>query len=206
MGNIIRCGNSNIKSVSFTFDDGPHPVWTNSILDVLEKFRLSATFFVVGCNAEKYSDVIKRMEYANCEIGNHTFSHIMLPFYSHKKIVSEIKKTEEIIISITGKKPRYFRPPRGIITPFATDFLIKNGYKIVLWTFSSRDWLLNNPQKIEKRVLKLVKPGSIILFHDAGGYFSNKGGKRDATVKALPYIIEELKNNGYEIVSLEKIW
>lgn len=192
------------KMTSFTFDDGPHPEYTPRILDVLKKFNLKATFFVVGENAKKYPDIVKRIKDEESEVGNHTYSHRMLPFQFKKSIISEIKKTEEIIFNITGEKPRYFRPPRSLRNKFAVDFLQQEGYTIVLWSISSRDWI-SSAKKIEDRILKLTSPGSIILFHDAGGIFFNRGGSRLPTVEALPVIIRGLEAKGYEIVSLRKI-
>lgn len=192
------------RMTSFTFDDGPHPEYTPLLLDILKKFNISAAFFVVGENAKKYPDIVKRIKDEGCEVGNHTYSHRMLPFQFKKNIISEIKKTEKIIFDITGEKPMYFRPPRSLRNKFAVDFLQQEGYTTILWSISSRDWI-SSAKKIEDRILKLTLPGSIILFHDAGGIFFNRGGSRIPTVEALPGIINGLKNKGYEIVSLRKI-
>lgn len=205
MDKIIRRGRNKDMMVSFTFDDGPHPEYTPRILDILKKFNLKSTFFVVGESAKKYPDIVKRIKDEGSEVGNHTYSHRMLPFQFKKSMVSEIKKTEDIIFNITGEKPRYFRPPRGLRNKFAVDFLQNEGYTIVSWSISSRDWIISSAQKIEDRILKLTSPGSIILFHDAGSIFLNYGRNRLPTVEALPGIINGLKNKGYEIVSLRKI-
>lgn len=202
---IIRHGTAHFKYVAITFDDGPDPIYTPEILDILEEKNVKATFFLVGKNVETYPEIARRIAREGHSIGNHTYSHRSLIPLSAKGTVSEIKKAEKVIEDVVGIRPTLFRPPRGVYSSFAREFLKQERYTIVLWGISAVDWAELAPHKIVANVVKKVSSGSIILLHDSGDLITYKGGNRSSTVKALPKIIDELRDNGCEFVTIDQL-
>lgn len=194
------------KVIALTFDDGPSPVWTPKILDELKKQNVKATFFVVGAHAEKYPEIIKRIFQEGHEIGNHTYLHHVLLYYTNDELQLELRYTEDIIKDITGEKTNLFRPPKGWLTKREKDYIKDLGYKIILWTLNSKDWVtFFNYKYIVKNLIKNTKPGDIILFHDSGGTFSLKEGNRANTAQAVSLLIDELKKKGYKFVPVSEL-
>lgn len=200
---IIRRGPEHFKYVAITFDDGPDPVYTDEILDILEEKNVHATFFLIGKNVEQYPDIARRIVNEGHSIGNHTYSHRSLIPLSAAATREEIKKAEEAIRKATGVRTTLFRPPRGVYSSYARRFLKDERYTIVLWDVSAMDWVELPPESIVSNVVNHVKPGSIILFHDSGDLVGFKGGDRTNTVRALPVVIDELKARGYEFVTVD---
>ncbi|MGG0656948.1 polysaccharide deacetylase family protein [Rummeliibacillus pycnus] len=186
------------KIVALTFDDGPHPTYTAEILDLLSKYDAKATFFILGKNAEKSPQVVLRMYEEGHELANHTYTHPLKGSVS--QILKEIKKTNETIYSITGFTPTLFRPVEGRYTDGLVNEVVKEGYKVVMWSWhqDTRDWDDPGVNKIVNTVLKGTKPGDVILFHDGGS-------DRKQTVKALEKILPELQKKGYKFVTISEL-
>lgn len=201
---IVRRG-ERIPYVSLTFDDGPDPKHTPQILDVLKEKKVKATFFVVGKHVEKYPDIAKRIVEEGHEIGNHTYSHKEMAPSTRKTVTKEISKTDLAIKTITGVSANLFRPPRGIYSQASRQLLLEMGYKIILWSVSSVDWRRTSPNWILNRVRRYAKLGSIILFHDGGALLRREGGLRVNTVKALPMVIDYLRSQDLEIVTVSRL-
>jgi len=205
-GDIIRRVDTQKRIVTLTFDDGPHPVYTPQILDILAEYQVTATFFVVGSHVEKYPEIVERIYREGHEIGNHTYNHINVPTANAAQLSSEIFQTSIKIMELTGEYPLYVRPPRGMYDSRFRRLSELMGMRIILWSLSSQDWLETmTPEKIENRVLQRVTPGDIILFHDSGSLVKSEGASRLRTVQALPGIIEGLKEQDYQIVSLTRL-
>lgn len=202
---IIRRGTSEFKVVALTFDDGPDPVYTPDILDILQEYDVPATFFLVGRHAEQYPDIVRRIAQGGHTLGNHTWSHRSLVPLSADHTRSEILHAHNAIEKITGTAPRFFRPPRGVYSAFARDFLQEQGYTMVLWDVTSQDWAELPSHRIAANVLGRVGPGSILLFHDSGNLISSAGGNRVNTLKALPLVIESLLEQGYTFMTIEDL-
>ncbi|MBC7083195.1 MAG: polysaccharide deacetylase family protein [Firmicutes bacterium] len=200
---IYRSGSRNTNKVAITFDDGPSREFTPVILDILREYEVPATFFLVGVHVEKYPDVAQRIVEEGHEIGNHTYRHINIPTASNRQIYEEVIRATRVITTITGRYPDYIRPPRGMYDARFRRLAHALGQKIVLWTVSSRDWRYGTThQVIVRRVVSAARGGDIILFHDSGALIRNEGGDRSATVKALPLVIEGLRQKGLDIVPL----
>ena len=188
------------KVVALTFDDGPHPVYTPQILDILNKHGAKATFFVIGKNAQEYPEIVKRAFDEGHEIGNHTYSHPDMSAIDRKKAAEEIEKTALTIENITGKKSVLFRSPGG----YLDDGIISTAHEFectpVLWSWrqDTRDWAKPSVEYVVKTVLDNLRDGDIILFHD----FNTKGSPTPA---ALEIIIPELKKRGYELVTVSSL-
>jgi peptidoglycan/xylan/chitin deacetylase (PgdA/CDA1 family) len=146
------------SKIYLTFDDGPNE-YTLKNLETLKKFGLKAIFFVVGKNCHKYPKILKEIVKEGHSIGNHSFSHSIRFFFDFKR---EIEKTREIIKKITGIETKIFRPPYGFLPPWLKNYLLENGYEILLWDVDSKDW----KGKIDQKIFKKIKPNSILLFHD----------------------------------------
>ncbi|TYP52509.1 glycerol-3-phosphate acyltransferase [Thermosediminibacter litoriperuensis] len=202
---IIRHGPWQFKYVAITFDDGPDPVYTLQILDILKEKGVPATFFLIGKNAEQYPEIARRIVKEGHSIGNHTYSHRSLIPLSARATREEIKKAEEAIKKATGVRATLFRPPRGVYSAYARKFLKEERYTMVLWDVSAMDWAELPPNNIVSYVVNRVKPGSIILFHDSGDLVTFKGGDRTSTVMALPVVIDELRARGYEFVTVDQM-
>ena len=202
---IIRRGTQEFKVVALTFDDGPDPLYTPGILDILAEYDVPATFFMVGSHAERYPDLVKRIFQEGHGVGNHTWSHRSLIPLSVDRTRSEIMKAHRIIEEITGSPPRFFRPPRGVYSNFAREFLQEEDYTIVLWDVTSQDWAEIPARSIANNVLANACPGSIILFHDSGNLVSAEGGNRLNTLKALPIVIEGLLEQGYTFMTIDEL-
>ncbi|MCK6076859.1 polysaccharide deacetylase family protein [Paenibacillus silvae] len=189
------------KQVALTFDDVPDPRFTGQVLDVLKKYKVRATFFVVGSRAEKHPDLVKRMVKEGHVIGNHSYNHPEFSKLSMTAFRRQILRTGDIIQRLTGYTPKMIRPPYGDINEEQLRWARKQRYSIVNWNVDSLDWKGLPKEKVKHNILAAVKPGSIVLQHAGGGTGSNLKG----TVEALPEVIEELRNQGYDLVTLDEM-
>lgn len=203
-GTIYR-GTGSRKMVALTFDDGPSPVWTPLILDELKKAGVKATFFMIGRHVERYPDIARRVAAEGHEIGNHSYSHAMMLWRPADQLEDEISRAERSIVAAAGEKPKYFRPPKAWLSKNEKEKIRDMGYSVVLWDLSSKDWVTFDDRFIIKYILDRVRPGDIILFHDSGGVFSAEGGDRSETVKTIPRLVEQLKAQGYECVTISQL-
>lgn len=175
----------NEKAVYLTFDDGPIPEITPWVLDLLDKYHIKATFFLVGDNVRKHPEEFKMIVERGHRLGNHTFNHIQGLKYLSYNYLANVNKADELI------KSNLFRPPHGWMR-WAQYMVLRNRYTIVMWDLVTRDYSkrLNGPQVLNK-VKKYVRNGSIITFHDSL--------KSEKNLKyALPRAIEWLLEQGYE--------
>ncbi len=203
-GTIYRVGVKD-KAVALTFDDGPSPEWTPRVLDALKRAGVKATFFMIGEYVERYPEVAKRVVREGHEIGNHTYDHHVLIYYTMNELEREILAAEGAIKKVTGRKTVYFRPPKALITAAEKNKIKEMGYKIILWTLNSKDWVTFDDKYIIRYIMRRVRPGDIILFHDAGGFFSTEGGDRSETVNTIPRLVEKLKEKGYKCITITEL-
>jgi len=176
------------KSIYLTFDDGPHPLITNFVLDELKKYNAKATFFCIGKNAVLYPAVYKRIIEEGHAVGNHTYSHLNGWKTSDSEYLDDINKAALIIDS------KLFRPPYGRITKFQLSQLSKNrfNFKTIMWSILSGDFDNNiTKEQCCESVLKNATPGSIVVFHD-----SEKANDRMSY--ALPLVLQQLSENGFQ--------
>ena len=178
--------------IALTFDDGPHPVYTEELLDGLKKRKVMATFFLIGNNIEGNESVVKRMAEEGHLIGSHTYNHVQLNKLSESKAKEEILKGCNKIYETTGVCPSFVRPPFGEWKK-NLDFYVT--MLPVFWNVDSLDWKLQNTEKIVKRVVKDVKEGDIILMHDIF----------ETSVQAAFQIIDTLEKENYEFVTVDEL-
>ncbi|HTY45170.1 MAG TPA: polysaccharide deacetylase family protein [Patescibacteria group bacterium] len=193
------------KLVALTFDDGPSPVWTPAILDELKRSDAKATFFMLGEHVQQYPEIARRVAAEGHEIENHSYDHHVLLYYKPYELEREVKVAENIIKSITGKTTRYFRPPKAWLTSAEKKQINAMGYRVILWSLNSKDWVTFDEKYILRFLVHHVRPGDIILFHDSGGVFTVEGGNRQETVKTIFRLVEQLRKRGYRCVTVSEL-
>lgn len=187
------------KTIYLTFDDGPTPKVTDWVLDTLGHYKAKATFFCIGKNIKNNSDIFKRIINNGHAIGNHTYEHINGWNVSNDEYLRSVIKTEEIIqkSEIKFQNSKLFRPPYGKIKRSQTKRLIKNNYNIIMWSVLSADFDKNIDEIIcLQNVIKNVKNGSIVVFHDSVKAF-------DKLQVVLPKVLEHFNEKGYSFKSIE---
>lgn len=198
MPEVYRCHDNAAGKIAITFDDGPHPTQTPEILDILAEYGVKATFFIVGKNAALHPDLICRTIDEGHELGNHTYSHIMLPGVRPSMALREITDCETFITETTDYRPKVMRPPGGAINKTVARIISAMDCDIVLWNIDTRDWSHPAPDKIVTDILNKVRSGDIILFHD---YIS--GGT--PTPEALRRVLPELLARGFRLVTVSEL-
>lgn len=182
--------NPDKKVIALTFDDGPSK-YTNKILEILKENDVVATFFVIGNKANMYKETLQKMVKNGNEIGNHSYNHKSLTKLDKDELIDQINKTQEIIKNITGFYPTYLRPTYGAVNNKIRTSIDMN---IVLWNIDTKDWKYKSVNTIVKRAMKATDL-DIILMHDT----------KDRTVQALKKIIPQLKDEGYEFVTISEL-
>ncbi|NDD31311.1 MAG: polysaccharide deacetylase family protein [Proteobacteria bacterium] len=195
------------KAASLTFDDGPSPEWTPKILDVLDRHRVKATFFLVGEAVERHPEVAAEIARRGHSIGSHSHSHRPLPLLDARSLCEEIDRAADAIEKATGKRPQYFRPPWGFFNRRVLIELRARGYLTVLWTRSSQDWRNPGPEVVEALGAADPKLGDIILLHDGGNYPSKTPPttSRADTVEGVDRIIRRLERSGFQCRSMDEM-
>lgn len=188
---LISALNPKKKMIALTFDDGPGP-YTKAIVNCLEKYGMHATFFVVGNRVDYYPDVIKAINNAGCEIGNHSYSHPDLTRLSASGIKSQIKSTNAKIKALTGKTPQIHRPPYGSVNS-----RVKKNAKMPLihWSVDTLDWKTRSKTATVNSVLNNAKDGAIVLMHDI-----HKPSK-EAALSIIPQLVKK----GYQLVTVSEM-
>lgn len=189
------------KKIALTFDDVPDPRFTPAVLDILSKYHVHATFFVVGNRAEKHPGLVSRINREGHAIGNHSYDHPLFTKIPLSQFQNQILTTERRIQYIVGYKPKLIRPPYGDITEEQLKWAKKHGYKIVNWNVDSLDWKGISKEKVKSNILSSVGRGSIILQHAGGGVGSDLTG----TIQALPEVIQNLRKKGYTFVTVPEL-
>lgn len=178
--------------VALTFDDGPHPVYTKSLLDGLRERGVKATFFVVGENIPGNEKLIAQMEKDGHLIGNHTYDHADISKLSDEKSCEELQKTSDLVKQITGHGTAYVRPPFG---NWKDSMDCQVSMIAVKWTIDTLDWQSRNAAEIVNKVMQQISDHDMILMHD---YYAT-------SVDAALQIVDKLKEEGYEFVTVEEL-
>lgn len=161
-----KCSNTDSNKILLTYDDGPDPVHTPKLLDVLDKYNVKATFFMIGEKVDKYPEIVKEVHRRGHTIGNHTYFHNPWHnFYIHRKYMDELKRAHAAVENL-GIPVVDFRPPLGITTPTVASACTRMKYKVWGWSVRSFDTMDNPREEVLKRVVKRLKPNSIVLLHD----------------------------------------
>lgn len=180
------------KYVALTFDDGPKRSTTPLLLDGLLERGASATFFLVGEEIPGNEDLVLRMQREGHQIGNHTWGHVRLEGKDITAHLEQIRKTEALLIEITGESEHWLRPPYGLIDEATAQ---KITVPMVKWSVDPEDWKSRNTEKAVDAILGAVKPGDIILLHDI----------YPTSVEAALQVIDRLERQGYQFVTVEEL-
>jgi len=191
------CGNSleKLKIIALTFDDGPNEN-TLLVLDLLKKYDAKATFFCIGKNIEKYSEIVQRTIAEGHIVGNHSYSHShFFDFFRKEKLIDELEKTDVLLEQFTAKKISLFRPPYGVTNPSIRRALAFTKHQVIGWNIRSLDGVVKDEKLLYDRIVKRVAPGGIVLLHDTSKH----------SVNVLEQLLQFLQNNNYTVVSLEQL-
>ncbi|MWV44447.1 polysaccharide deacetylase family protein [Paenibacillus sp. HJL G12] len=194
------------RQIALTFDDGPDPLYTPRLLDLLQKKGIKATFFVLGSKAERYPELIKRIYLEGHQIGIHNYTHLpnwlMSPRHIREKHVG---RTADVIERITGERPTFYRPPWGILN-IGDLFTLRKTYHIVLWSIMARDWGKERKKKpLKERILSRLEPGSIIVLHDSGDTFGAVPDAPGRMIADLEEALGDARIQGYVFVRTDEL-
>jgi len=195
--NTATHGSRDVPRVALTFDDGPDPERTPALLDALAELGAPATFFLVGKFVDAHPELAARIAREGHELGNHTYSHPYLPLSRSRTVARELADADAAIARATGTVPTLARPPYGGRSPRNVRVFDRHAKRLVLWDVNSFDWKGMTAEAITQRVLARVRPGSIILLHEA-----RTGG--EVTVEAVRMLVPALRSRGYETSTVSR--
>jgi len=200
-GVFVTHGPRGKRRAALTFDDVPDPRYTGKVLDVLARYRVQGTFFVLGSLATRHPALVKRMQREGHVVGNHSYSHALFSQLTQEQFRRQIERTDAVLAPLVGYSPRFIRPPYGEVRPAQLQWAKRNGYIVVNWDVDSADWRSLRSRSVMLNIRRTIQPGSIILQHAGGGPTQDLSG----TVEALPRIIRLLQSKGYELVTIPEL-
>jgi peptidoglycan/xylan/chitin deacetylase (PgdA/CDA1 family) len=202
-GRIFWRGPRDLRAVSLTFDDGPNEPYTSRVLDILRRFDVRATFFLIGENVERHPEAAHRAAAEGHEIGNHGWDHRVLPLETPARIRDQIQRTNDAIMRGAGARPVLFRASHGWRNPWVNGIATREGYRPVAWTLGVWDTDRPGAGEIARRALAGLENGCILLLHDGRG--TEHGADSSQLVEALPEIIEGARAAGYRFITLSEM-
>ncbi|CAM4365752.1 polysaccharide deacetylase family protein [Paenibacillus xylanexedens] len=187
------------KVVAFTFDDGPHPVYTHQVLEIFRRSGGRATFFMIGQEIENHPEIAAEVHREGHEIANHTYTHPNLTELTLEEAGEELQRAENLVQKVTGQPARCFRPPYFGVNDEILSLAAERGYRTIgAVNGDARDWDNPGVEYILEHTRSAVKPGSVLIFHD--GY-----GERSQTVEAVRVLVDELVAEGYRLVTVSEL-
>lgn len=200
---VFRRGRAE-KEIALTFDDGPDPVYTPRLLDLLKRYNARGTFFLVGSHAEQFPDIVSRIHEEGHVIGIHNYYHRSNWIMRPKTVKKHIFRTSDIIKRITGVRPVYYRPPWGIVNLF--DYRRLGHLQIVLWTGMFGDWKARvGAEKLYRRMRRKMGPGEVFVLHDCGRTFGADEEAPAHMIEALERILQDGKKEGYRFIGVDEM-
>ncbi|OIJ13932.1 polysaccharide deacetylase [Anaerobacillus alkalilacustris] len=187
------------KAVAITFDDGPNPIYTQQLLQIFQEVGGKATFYMIGDQMIKHPEIVKTVVDQKHEIGNHSYSHPKLTQIQLSDCETELTRTDQIITEMTGIKPATFRPPYLDYNEVVISISEKLGCKVIgALNLDALDWEQPGIDFILSKTRNHIRSGSILLFHDSRG-------DRSQTVEAVRILATELKEQGYQLVTVSEL-
>jgi peptidoglycan/xylan/chitin deacetylase (PgdA/CDA1 family) len=196
---VLWRAETNRKVMALTFDDGPGDTLTGPLLDVLREARVRATFFVVGSRAQEHPELVRRQARDGHEVANHSWSHRDLSGLDYADVAWELERTDQVLADLTGVRPTVIRPPWGRINGAVLQHAAQVGQRILLWDIRFRESELDTAGNAAY-VLDRIRPGTVLLSHDAG--LAN----RWIGIKAIPAVIAGARARGYEFVTAGELF
>jgi len=189
--------------VALTFDDGPDPAVTPHVLDLLDRHDATASFFCIGTRARAHPALVRDIVRRGHAVENHTMTHPnAFAFYMPPALRREIGGADDVLQAITGRKPRFFRPPMGFRGPPLDYVLTRTGLHTVSWTGRGYDTACRSPVRVLRRLLRNLNAGDILLLHD--GNTARDGCGRPVVLTVLPALLQQLAARGLSVVSLDR--
>lgn len=183
------------KKLAISFDAAWGDEYTLQILDILDKYKVKSSFFLVGFWVDKYPEHVREIYKRGHDVGNHSTNHPYMTKLSEEEILKELNITGDKIKQLTGEEPILFRPPFGDYNDKLINICRENNYYVIQWDVDSLDWKELGVQPVVDRVTRNVRNGSIVLFHNNAKYI----------LEYLPIIIERLQDEGYEIIPISQL-
>ncbi|WHY66319.1 polysaccharide deacetylase family protein [Neobacillus sp. SuZ13] len=194
----------NDHAIALTFDDGPNPEYTPQLLDLLKKYDVKASFFVVGSKVEAYPDIIRRMSQEGHTIGIHHYNHISSWILSPFHLKRQLQMTEQAIHQLTNEKVTFYRPPWGSFNLFSL-FLSKR-FKVIMWSHIFGDWkAAKGKSGLLSQLLQATEAGSVLLLHDCGETWGADKLAPYYMLKCLDIYLQENVKKGTKFIALEKV-
>jgi len=198
------------RKLAITFDDGPNPAITPTLLQLLERYKVPATFFVLGQFVRACPELTREIAVRGHLIANHTDTHPNLFFTGPEETRDELSRCSEAITNVTQSAPRWFRPPYGFRSPWTGQIAQQLGMRSVLWTLipgdwrpKPADWLIQRMQPVaDNAQSKSSTHGDVLCLHD--GYYRHLNGDRTHTLKALEYWLPRWRDLGLEFVTMAR--
>ncbi|MFC5049395.1 polysaccharide deacetylase family protein [Rubritalea spongiae] len=192
----ITHGSRSQKYIALTFDDGPHPVNTPRLLDILRRRNVKATFYVIGNLVDRYPHIVKRIVDEGHEIGNHTWTHPNLKNLGDSNVRSELDRTRDAIVKACGVQPLTMRPPYGSLSSAQRNWIYRDyGYPTIMWDVDPLDWKKPGSGVVASRLINGTRNGSILLVHDLHA----------GSVSAMPQTVDTLLRKGYQFVTVSQL-
>ncbi|NWF62316.1 MAG: polysaccharide deacetylase family protein [Fischerella sp.] len=195
-------GDCNSKAIALSFDDGPHPQYTPKLLQVLDRYQITANFFWLGACVNRSPSIAKEICDRGHWVGLHGYDHRNFPLLSPKDLRDSLEKTQAAVYHACNLQPeqvRDVRPPNGLFTPTTLNLLHQWNYRTVMWSVVPEDWVRPGVATVVQRVLKEVTNGSIIVLHDGAC-----GGEDVAEITKI--LIPKLLLQGYQFVTVDELW
>lgn len=193
---VLCSGNTSEKKVAISFDDGPAQQYTPQILQILEEHRVPAAFFCIGKRIEENKSLFRQLHEQGHIIGNHSYTHTpIFDLLSTKRMQQDLEQADVAMNEVLGLQPKLFRPPYGVTTPSMKNALKNRGYTAIGWNIRSLDTIAKSEKKLLNKLVRLLKPGAVILLHDT----------QRITLAVLPHFIKAARNEGYEFERLDKL-
>lgn len=194
----VRAALAGPRIVAITVDDGPTTSYTPTVLALLRKHRDVATFFVIGRLAQRLPGIVRQEIHQGSTVGVHTWSHPRMDRISEGAVRYQATRGMHAVEAITGRRPLYYRPPRGVLTAAESATVSRLGMHTVLWDVCLDHAADRTPEAAAARVMAHIRPDDIILLHDGGGH-------REKTMKALAILLRALAAGGYRVVPLARL-
>ena len=194
---------SDPRQLALTYDDGPNDSSTLPLLDVLAKYGVKATFFLIGRHVQSRPAIARRVVEAGHAIGNHTYSHPNLIFTSLQRLRHELNLCERILTDTLGVHARLFRAPFGAKGPTIMRTIYKMGFKPIKWSVTCYDWKPTTADRVERHAIRQIRGGDLILMHD--GHHHQMGADRSHTVEATERLIRRYQDQGYRFVTVPEM-
>jgi peptidoglycan/xylan/chitin deacetylase (PgdA/CDA1 family) len=204
------------RVAALTFDDGPTPVFTPPVLDVLRHAGVPATFFMIGMLVGQYPSIARQVAAAGHEIGNHSWSHLSAPTVSDRTNVGEIDRATDVITRVTGVTPQWYRPPRGMLVGAAVRRAFERSQGVAMWSVTRGPASIadSDVASVRRYLVDSIHPGAVVDLHDGvgssafngvSGYNASLTRRRQAEIDALPDVLAAWKAAGYSLVTLSEL-